>query len=453
MLSARCVRFLSVLTVAAWAAVSAVSAHAAATDDPANRACRGAGLSPVLHARAAILVEALTGAVLYESGADQPIPPASLTKLMTIHLALRDIEEGRLDPEQVVVPGPDAWAKNMPPRSSLMFLGPNQKLSVEQLLKGLVVDSGNDAAVEVADLVAGSVPAFVDMMNREAGRLGYHAMHFVEPAGISADNSVTAREYADFARRFVFLHPAALREFFSLREFTYPLSDNLTGGSREKAVSQANRNVLLGKYEGADGLKTGYIDESGYNIAATAERGGMRLISVILGVPDVGAVSGAVLRASDSAALLDYGFQTFTTVHPAYDPPVPGHVWKGSERTVALRASPEPVVAVRRDQASSVRAEVVQEHDVEAPVREGDQIGAVVVSLGSQELARFPLRAAAGVQRGGVARRALDSVILLLRGIHPVHREARVVSGRNAEPARTQSPPGRPARRIAMRAV
>jgi serine-type D-Ala-D-Ala carboxypeptidase (penicillin-binding protein 5/6) len=414
MLRARCARILCALAILASAAGSVFAAAPLGTPGSS-----GASGPPILDARAAILVEAFTGAVLYETGADQRIPPASLTKLMTIHLALRDIEEGRLDPSRIVVPGPDSWARNMPPRSSVMFLGPNQKLSVDQLLKGLVVDSGNDAAVEIADLVAGSVPAFVDMMNREAMRLGYRAMHFVEPAGISADNVITAREYSDFARRFVFSHPDALKDLFSLREFTYPLPQNLTGGNREKAVSQSNRNVLLGKYEGADGLKTGYIDESGYNIAVTAERAGMRLISVILGVPDVGPVSGAVLRASESAALLDYGFQTFTTVRPAFDPPVPARVWKGNARTVAVKASPEPTVAVRRDQASEVRATVIQALDVEAPVRAGEGLGSVVVTLEGRELARFPLLAAAGVERGGVVRRALDSIVLFFRGVHP----------------------------------
>jgi D-alanyl-D-alanine carboxypeptidase (penicillin-binding protein 5/6) len=375
---------------------------------------------PELTARSAILVEALTGAVLYESRADDRIPPASLTKLMTLHLALKEIEEGRLNPSEILVPGPDAWAKNMPPRSSVMFLGPNQKLTVGLLLKGLVVDSGNDAAVAVADRIAGSVPAFVDMMNREAASLGYRDMHFEEPAGISASNTITAREYADFARRFIFAHPDSLKDLFSVRELTYPLVENLTGGNREKPVTQSNRNVLLGRYEGADGLKTGYIDESGYNIAVTAERAGMRLVSVILGVPDVGRVSGAELRATESAALLDYGFAAFTTVRPSYDPPVPAHVWKGTERSVAIRARPVPIVAVRKDQASLVRAEVVQSMDVEAPVNAGQMLGEVVVSLGNEDLARFPLRAETAVDRGGVFRRALDSVILFFRGIHPV---------------------------------
>jgi D-alanyl-D-alanine carboxypeptidase (penicillin-binding protein 5/6) len=394
------------------------AAHAATTLRSSGSA--GPAGPPALNARSAILIEALTGAVLYESHADERIPPASLAKLMTLHIALREIEEGRLNPSEVLVPGPDAWARNMPPRSSVMFLGPSQKLTVSQLLKGLVVDSGNDAAVEVADRIAGSVPAFVDMMNRESARLGYRAMHFEEPAGISASNTITAREYADFARRFIFAHPDALKDLFSVREFTYPLAENLTGGNRVKSVTQSNRNVLLGKYEGADGLKTGYIDEAGYNIAVTAERAGMRLVSVILGVPDFGAVSGAALRAVESAALLDYGFATFTTVLTAYDEPAPAHVWKGSARSVGLKASPEPIVAVRKDQASSLRTEVVQTFDVEAPVRAGQVLGAVVVSLDGKELARFPLRAEADVDRGGFFRRALDSVVLFLRGIHPV---------------------------------
>ncbi len=155
---------------------------------------------PVLHARSAILVEARTGAVLFEDHADEQIPPASLAKLMTLHIALDLVETGRLDPSRRVVPGADAWAQNMPPRSSVMYLGPNQVVTIDKLMQGLVVDSGNDAAVELADQIAGSVPEFAAMMNREAARLGYSEMRFVEPAGISAENRITAREYVDFCR-------------------------------------------------------------------------------------------------------------------------------------------------------------------------------------------------------------------------------------------------------------
>lgn len=408
---------LALLCAAAALPAASLSTSAAGS---AAGAAGSAGGQPALVARSAILLEALTGTVLYEYHADEPIPPASLTKLMTVHLALQEIDEGRMEPSEVLVPGPDAWARNMPPRSSLMFLGPNQRLTVEELLKGLVVDSGNDAAVEVAERVAGSVPAFVGMMNREAVRLGYHTMRFVEPAGISAANQITAREYADFARRFILLHPDSLRELFSLREFTYPQPENLTGGNREKPVTQTNRNLLLGRYEGVDGLKTGYIDESGYNIAVTAERDGMRLIGVILGVPGSPGMSGETQRAIDSVRLLDYGYATFTVVRPAFQTPAVPHVWKGRARSVTVAARPSPVVVVRRDQASALRTTLVQYLDVEAPLKAGQSLGAVVVSLGDREIARFPLRATADVPRGGIFRRAWDSIVLFIRGITPL---------------------------------
>jgi serine-type D-Ala-D-Ala carboxypeptidase (penicillin-binding protein 5/6) len=372
---------------------------------------------PALHARSTILIEAATGAVLLEEGADLAIAPASLTKLMTLHVALSRIEEGALDPSALVVPGPDAWAKNMPPRSSVMFLGPNQRLSVEQLLEGLVVVSGNDAAVALADAIGGSVQGFVALMNEEARRLGYTVMHFTEPAGISAANKVTAREYADFCRRFILLHPDALSRYFSLKQLTYPLSRNLTGGNHEKPVTQANRNTLLGRYPGADGLKTGYIDESGYNLAATATRDGMRLISVMLGVPDVGGVSGADVRTRETEALLDYGFASFTTVKPAWQAAAPVRVWKGRARTVAATVRGQPIVAVRRDRAADVKAAVVQMTDVEAPVSSGQRLGAVVVSLDGRELARFPLVAGARVERGGLLRRIVDSIAMFFAGV------------------------------------
>ena len=151
---------------------------------------------PTLQARSAMVIEARTGVILFEDRADTPVPPASLTKLMTLHIALNEIAAGRLDPAEHIVPGPDAWARNMPPRSSVMFLGPRQRLTVGQLLQGLVVVSGNDAAVALADRIAGSVPGFVGMMNNEAARLGYREMHFVDPSGISSSNTITAREYA-----------------------------------------------------------------------------------------------------------------------------------------------------------------------------------------------------------------------------------------------------------------
>jgi D-alanyl-D-alanine carboxypeptidase (penicillin-binding protein 5/6) len=372
---------------------------------------------PTLSARSSILIEATTGAVLFENRADDPIPPASLTKLMTLHIALQRIDEGQLDPSELVVPPSDAWARNMPPRSSVMFLGPGQKLSIGQLLKGLVVDSGNDAAVALADVIAGSVPAFARLMNDEASRMGYRVMRFVEPAGLSSANVVTAREYVDFCRRFVALHPQALQTLFSLRELTYPLEENLTGDNHEKPVTQKSTNVLLGRYEGVDGLKTGHIDESGYNFAATARRGGMRLISVILGVPDQGPVGGLAMRAIESEKLLDYGFSNFTLIAPPYTPPSLVRVWKGNARTVSIAPAAAPSVVVPRGQEGRVGVVVEQQREVVAPIAPGQVLGHLIVRLGNVELVRFPLQAAIGVEKGGLLRRALDSVILLFHHI------------------------------------
>jgi len=385
-----CLVFLGVLFVSAAGAHAAAPLHvvlAASLPDP-----------PALHARAAILIEARTGAVLFENHADEQIPPASLAKLMTLQIALELIETGRLDPSRRVTPGSDAWARNMPPRSSLMYLGPDQVLTVNQLIQGLVVDSGNDAAVELADQIAGS------------------AMRFVEPAGISADNRITAREYADFCRRFIAAHPDALRDLFSLKDLTYPLPENLIGGNTEKPITQSNRNSLLGKYEGIDGLKTGYIDEAGYNIAATAERGDMRLIAVMLGIPDVGRVNGAVVRTRESEALLDYGFANFTVLRPAYDEPLPVRVWKGGQRSVLLSPLTDPLVVVPRSREHDIHTRIEQERETMAPVRAGQVLGHLVVQIGDAELTRLPLAARADVPRGGILRRAVDSVILLFHG-------------------------------------
>ena len=370
---------------------------------------------PALHARSAILLEAATGTVLFETNADEPIPPASLTKLMTLHLALNAVEAGSLDLAEEIVPGRDAWARNQPPHSSLMFLGPDQRLTVEQLLEGLVVVSGNDAAVAVADRVAGSVSAFVALMNEEAARQGYASMHFAEPAGLSPRNVVTAREYAEFCRTFLQMHPDALRTFFSLRSFTYPLPENLTNGTRQDPITQPTRDTLLGRYAGLDGLKTGFIDESGYNMAATAERDGMRLIAVVLGVRDARGVSGETLRERDVSAVLDYGFSTFVTLAPAWTNPVPVHVWKGRQRTLLPVAQTVPRVAVRRADAARVTTTVTEQTEVIAPVHAGQVLGEVSVLLAGKQIAQFPLTVADGVPRGGPLRRLWDTVALFVR--------------------------------------
>jgi serine-type D-Ala-D-Ala carboxypeptidase (penicillin-binding protein 5/6) len=371
-----------------------------------------------LHARSAVMLEESTGTVLFGLNPDLPIPPASLTKLMTLHLALREIEAGRIELDQWIVPGPDTWASAMPPHSSLMFLGPGQRLTVRRLLEGLVVVSGNDAAVAVAELVAGSVPLFVSEMNSEARRLGFSQMHFEDPAGLSPASRITAREYAEFCRVFIDMHPDALPDLFSLRQFTYPLPEDLGAGIRQAPIMQANRNTLLGRYPGMDGLKTGFIDESGYNMAATALREGMRLISVVLGVPDgPGGVSGERLREDDIAALLDFGFGAFVRVTLSYSLPRQVTVWKGQVRSILPVFAQPPVVVVRKDQAARVTATLDEAEDILAPIPAGRQVGTLSASLDGTVIARFPLRVQRGVSPAGLLGRAADTVVLFFRGL------------------------------------
>ncbi|MEW5818515.1 MAG: D-alanyl-D-alanine carboxypeptidase family protein, partial [Spirochaetota bacterium] len=241
--------------------------------------------APVISAESAILLDYTTGTVLFEKNADLLIPPASLTKLITIAIAEDVIENGSVNLNEEVEIKPEYWAVNMPRDSSLMFLGPHQRVSLRDLLKGIAVSSGNDAAYALADFIAGSVSGFVELMNQKVRNLGFTTMHFVEPSGMSSKNRITAREYAAFCRDYINRHPESLKELYSLKEFTFPRPENLKDGYKGTPITQYNRNSLLWSLEGVDGLKTGFIEASGYNIALTAQRDGMRVIAVLLGIP------------------------------------------------------------------------------------------------------------------------------------------------------------------------
>lgn len=373
---------------------------------------------PVLSAQSAILIDYHTGSVLYEKRADTIIPPASLTKIMTIHLVLELAREGAVSLEEDFRVPEAAWARNQPPRSSLMFLGPGQHVDLRQLLVGLAVASGNDAAVAVALRLAGSVPDFVDMMNSEARRLGYEVMRFHDPAGLSPRNVITAREYADFIRHHLRRWPDTLDEVYSRREIIYPTADNFDARRIGGAVRQENRNNLLFDYEGVDGLKTGYIHASGYNLAVTARRGDMRLIAVVLGVraPDV--EQGSLRRARDAAMLLDYGFENFNRVEPATPALEPVRVWKGREDATRAVAERDPrSVIVPRGSEDLVEVSVTVDEEVTAPVEQGQRLGSLSYRVGETTLGEIPLVSATGVERAGFLKRLWHSLVLLAQRI------------------------------------
>jgi len=379
----------------------------------------GRMLEPELRSKSAVLFDYETGTLLYEKEADTMLPPASMTKLMTLHLVYRAIEEGRIEPGTVVRIGESGDFHNLPRRSSLMFLEAGQEVTVRQLMQGLAVPSGNDAAVVLAELVSGSVEDFVAEMNWEADRLGLHDMHFVDPAGLNEENRVTAREFGRFCMYYISSHPEALRELHDIEEFTYPSEEDVKNGEPASLgpITQENYNVLIGRHPWVDGLKTGYIDESGYNIALTAAAGDRRLVAILLGGPGDSPREGALTRAIDGLHLLTYGFFAFERIVP--DPPAigPVRIWKGEARYVAAAPiTPAPMV-VPAAIACSLSWEWDTEQLLTAPLSRDEQIGALRLMNGREMLAEYPLYPVKDVKTGGWLRRMIDSLLLFLKNI------------------------------------
>jgi D-alanyl-D-alanine carboxypeptidase (penicillin-binding protein 5/6) len=379
--------------------------------EPATQA---AAEAPRVDSLSAALIDAATGTVLYMKNGNTPIPPASLTKLMTAHIALQEVEAGRASLDEIVPLPPESWEENQPPRSSLMHLAEGQIVSLRELLLGLAIPSGNDAAVAVALRFSPTVQGFVDRMNAEARRLGLGETRFVEPSGISENNWTTAMEFAAFCREYILRHPDSLRDFHSVMEFAYPLPANVEPWLRSTVgiYRQRNHNSLLTVVEGVDGLKTGYIDEAGYNIALTAARLETRLIAVVLGAPVRG---GDRIRDADGRGLLEWGFRNFTTIWPPEPEIPPARIWKGAQKwTAAIPAEPLPFTAFS-GRGRDLRWELMLEDPLIAPLGRGSELGTLVLSDQEGELRRITLIAEEDIEQGNVIKRAWDSMCLFFR--------------------------------------
>lgn len=372
--------------------------------------------------RSAILVEAMTGQVLYEQNADQTLPTASTAKIMTMRLAFRAIDQGKLSLDQEVYAPPEL-IRSLPWDSSLMYINPGDKVKVRDLLYGMAVDSGNDAAVVLANAVAGSVPAFVDQMNTEAAALGLTNTHFVDPHGYSAQTKASARDLVKLAQAYLRDAPESL-EYHSAKSFTYGKDVN-TGES----IIQYNHNYLLWDYAGADGLKTGYTDSSNYNLIATAQRNGVRVIGVVMGVPlRVGNLRGMSYRDQVMTTLLDRGFAMVTPmVVPLSVTGSTVTTFKGAESHVAVGPVGSVVVPQVRGKEMPVTARVeLSRTYLVAPVAKGQQVGTLVLLLGGKEYARLKLVTAEAVARGGFFRVAWDTVGLAMAPL--VHKGLGVIT-------------------------
>jgi D-alanyl-D-alanine carboxypeptidase (penicillin-binding protein 5/6) len=330
---------------------------------------------------------------------------------MTLHIALQEVEAGQASLDETVPLPPESWAINQPPRSSLMHLEEGHIVSLRGLLLGLAIPSGNDAAVAVALRFSPTVQAFVDRMNDEARRLGLEETRFVEPSGISEDNRTTAMEFAAFCREYLRFHPDSLREFHSVMEFAYPLPENVAPPLRNRVGiwRQRNHNSLLGRVEGVDGLKTGYIDEAGYNIALTAARLETRLVAVILGA------ARDHIRDADGRNLLEWGFRHFKTLRPSPPELPPARIWKGAlNQTEAVPAEPLPFTTFT-GRGEALRWEIRMNQPLIAPLEQGDELGELILSDQEGELRRISLITAEDIVEGNIFKRAWDSVLLFFR--------------------------------------
>jgi serine-type D-Ala-D-Ala carboxypeptidase (penicillin-binding protein 5/6) len=373
------------LALLAVAVALAPSASSAAAPLPAP---------PAIDARAWILVDHFSGRVLAANHADDREEPASLTKLMTAYVVFKALGEGRLKLTDEVTVSEHAWRTG----GSRSFIQVGSEVPVDILLKGMIVQSGNDATVALAEKVGGTEEAFAQMMNEYAQRLGMKGSHFVNSDGLPAPGHYsTPRDMATLAS-------ALIREFpqyyglFSLREF------------RWNNIRQGNRNTLLGKDPSVDGLKTGHTDEAGYCLVSSALRNGMRLISVVMGSPSEKG------RADASAALLNYGYTFFETIRvkAAHATVLKPRVYRSGGEFAAVGVPFDVYATVARGQATSLSTETRLAHEpLIAPLAAGQQLGELTVADGTGAvIARVPLVTLEAVPAGSLWTRAVDSVAL-----------------------------------------
>ncbi len=367
---------------------------------------------PVINAGSAILIDNQTGSILFEKNSQISIPPASMTKLMSLYVVYKKIEEGTVSKNEIIRISKNADFRSLPPHSSLMFLEEDQEVSILDLMLGLAVPSGNDAAIALAIRISGSVEGFVRLMNQEAEELGLRSVHFDDASGLSSENRVTASDFVKFCSEYITKFPDSLDELHSVISFTYPKEANwkINGSSVYGPITQYNRNNLLSAYTPVDGLKTGYIDESGYNIALTAEQNGRRLIAVILGGVGGNSSEGSFLRAIDGINLLSYGFYNFRNIKIEVPEIRVPRVWKGTNSLIKLKYPEIPLLTINVEKIENLRTEVNIPENIIAPVKKGEVLGEIIHTAGEEIIGRYNITAAEDIPLGGFFRRFIDSI-------------------------------------------
>lgn len=363
-----------------------VQAHAALIPAP-----------PKLAAKSYILIDADSGRILVDHNANKRLPPASLTKMMTAYLVESEISKHNLSPEDKVRVSVKAWKAP----GSRMFIKEGDFVAIEDLLKGIIIQSGNDASIAVAEHIGGSESAFADLMTQHAQMMGMENTQFLNATGLPKDGHYsTAHDLAILANHIIKDFPD-LYSVYSQQYFTY------------NGIRQANRNRLLWRDKSVDGLKTGHTDEAGYCLVSSAKRGDMRLISVVMGT------SSEEARARESQKLLAYGFRYFETLKPysAGDVLNEPKVWGGQKEDVKLGIRDDLNITIPRGQAKRLTAKLNVNKVIKAPVSEGQTMGVLQISLDDEVLAERPLVALESVEQGGFFKRLWDSIVLFFMGL------------------------------------
>ena len=348
---------------------------------------------PALAAKAWLLIESSSGQVLSSQGADDRLEPASLTKLMTAYLTFSAIKQGTIKLDQAVPVSEKAWKA----QGSRMFIQVNTQVVVEDLIKGMIVQSGNDACVALAEAIAGSEENFAQMMNREAQRLGMKNSSFRNAAGMpDPQHYTTASDLARLTGALIRDFPEEYAKYYSIKEFRY------------NKITQPNRNRLLWLDPTVDGVKTGHTDGAGYCLISSAKRGPRRLLSIVLGT------ASDSVRTQESLKLLNYGFQFYDAVQLyAKNQPVSNlKVWKGSQGTVKAGFPNDFIVAVPKGYEQRLKAELVSQQPLMAPVSQGQVVATMKVSLDGKPYGEYPVMAIEAVPAAGMFGRMIDSVRL-----------------------------------------
>jgi len=351
---------------------------------------------PALVAKAWLLVDLTSNQVLAGENADERFEPASLTKLMTAYLVFAALRDKKIAIDQPVTVA--ERVRRAP--GSRMFIDPKKPVSVDELIRGVVVQSGNDACIALAELIAGSEEAFAGMMNREAARLGMKGTKFMNSSGLpDPQHYSTARDLELLTAALIRDFPQQYAQYYSQKEFRY---NNIT---------QPNRNRLLWLDPTVDGVKTGFTEAAGYCLIASSKRGARRLLSVLLGSTSESA------RAQESLKLLNWGFQSFDAVklYGAGQPVKELEVWKGETRQVKAGFHSDLVLTIPKGQAEKIKAELVAVSPLLAPVSAGQRIGTLRVSLEGKNLGEYPVHALEGVEPAGLLARAWDTLRLWLK--------------------------------------